>query len=188
VAPSPWPAASGGATSGTGGALTLAGGAGTAGNANGGAVTLKGGEPNGSGQQGTVTIEGARMAAGTTAVAITGATTLTLADSGGIFTASQAAAYDIDLPSPTTGAGLSFEFSLTGPAANDVTVTVAGSAATFVGILQNDVTSTLPCTGSTLTFKSGVAILGDMIQIRSIATNLYRVYAASSAAGGITIT
>ncbi len=178
----------GGATSGTGGAVAIAGGAGSGGNANGGAVTIKGGEPNGSGAQGTVTIEGARMAAGTTAAAITSATVLTLADSGGIFTASQAAAYDIDLPSPTTGPGLSFEFSLTGAASNDVTVTVAGSAATFVGILQNDVTGTVPCTGSTLTYKSGVSALGDMIQIRSIATNLYRVYAACSANGGITIT
>lgn len=125
---------------------------------------------------------------GTTAVAITGATTLKLSDSGGIWTVSQAAAYDIDLPSPTTGPGLTFEFSLTGAAANDVTVTVAGGAATFVGILQNDVTGTVPCTGSTLTYKSGVAGLGDMIMIKSIATNLYRVYAACQANGGITIT
>lgn len=134
-----------------------------------------------------VAVTGLRNAQATS-VAITGATTLKLSDSGGIWTASQAAAYDIDLPSPTTGSGLTFEFSLTAPGANDVTVTVAGGAATFVGILQNDVTSTLPCTGSTLTFKSGVAALGDMIQIRSIATNLYRVYAACQANGGITIT
>jgi hypothetical protein len=125
---------------------------------------------------------------GTTAVAITGATTLKLSDSGRIFTASQAAAYDIDLPSPTSGNGCTYEFSLTAAGANDVTVTVAGSAATFVGILQNDVTGTVPCTGSTLTFKSGVAALGDMIQIKSISTSLYRVYAACSANGGITIT
>src|SRR6202008_328510 len=67
------------------------------------------------------------------AVAIPGATTLKLSDSGGIFTVSQAAAYDVDLPSPTSGPGCTYFFSLTGAAANNVTVTVAGGAATFVG-------------------------------------------------------
>ena len=122
-----------------------------------------------------------------TAVAITGATSVALADSGGIFSVSQASAYDIDLPSPTTGAGATYVFYLTGPAANNVTITVAGSAATFVGTIVNDVTSVVPATGSTLTFASGAAALGDTIIIRSIATNLYHVQAVSSAAGGITI-
>lgn len=121
-----------------------------------------------------------------TAVAITGATTLVLADSGGIFTVGQGSAYDIDLPSPTTGAGATYVFSLTAPAANAVTITVAGSAATFVGTIVNDVTSVVSATGSTLTFASG-ALLGDTIIIRSIATNLYHVQAVSAAAGGITI-
>lgn len=122
-----------------------------------------------------------------TAVAITGATTLKLSDAGGIFTVSQAAAYDIDLPSPTSGPGATYVFSLTGAAANNVTITVAGSAATFVGTIVNDVTSVLAATGSTLTFASGAAALGDTIIIRSIATNLYHVQAVTSAAGGITI-
>jgi predicted RecA/RadA family phage recombinase len=175
----------GGATSGTGGALTLAGGAGTAGNASGGAVTLKGGEPHGSGAQGTVTIEGARMAAGTTGVAITSATTLTLADSGGIFTVGQGSAYDIDLPSPTTGAGLRFLFQLVSPAANTVTVTVAGAAATFEGTIHTE-GAIVVATGSTLTFVSGTALLGDNIEVISTATGKYFVRAFASASGGIT--
>lgn len=122
-----------------------------------------------------------------TAVAITGATSIALADSGGIFTVSQAAAYDIDLPSPTTGAGAIYTFSLTAPGANNVTITVTGSAATFVGTIVNDVTSVIAATGSTLTFASGASALGDTIIIRSIATNLYHVQAVTSAAGGITI-
>lgn len=122
-----------------------------------------------------------------TAVAITGATTLKLSDSGGIFTVSQAAAYDIDLPSPTSGPGATYVFSLTAAGANNVTITVAGSAATFVGTIVNDVTSVIPATGSTLTFASGASALGDTIIIRSIATNLYHVQAVTSAAGGITI-
>lgn len=121
-----------------------------------------------------------------TAVAITGATTLVLADSGGIFTVSQAAAYDIDLPSPTTGAGATYFFSLTAPGANAVTLTVAGSAATFVGSIQID-GATVVATGSTLTFASGAASLGDSISVRSIATNLYHVVCMGAAAGAITI-
>lgn len=121
-----------------------------------------------------------------TGVAITGATTLKLSDSGGIFTVSQGAAYDIDLPSPTSGPGCSYFFSLTAPAANNVTLTVAGSAATFVGSITID-GATIVATGSTLTFASGASSLGDSIEVRSIATNLYHVRAFASGAGGITI-
>jgi hypothetical protein len=121
-----------------------------------------------------------------TAVAITGATTLTLADSGGIFTVGQGSAYDVDLPSPTSGPGCSYFFSLTAPAANNVTVTVAGAAATFVGSVITE-GKIVVATGSTLTFASGVAVLGDSIEIRSIATNLYHVRAVSSIVDGITI-
>ena len=121
-----------------------------------------------------------------TAVAITGATTLKLSDSGGIFTVGQGSAYDIDLPSPTTGPGCSYYFSLTAPGANAVTITVAGGAATFVGSLVTE-GQIIVATGSTLTFASGAALLGDSIEIRSIATNLYHVRAIASALNGITV-
>lgn len=121
-----------------------------------------------------------------TAVAITGATTLKLSDSGGIWTVSQGAAYDIDLPSPTSGPGCTYFFSLTAAAANNVTITVAGSAATFVGSITID-GATVVATGSTLTFASGASSLGDSIEVRSIATNLYHVRAFASAAGGVAI-
>lgn len=133
----------------------------------------------------SVAVRGLRTTS-TTAVAITGATTLTLADSGGIFTVSQGAAYDVDLPSPTSGPGCSYFFSLTGAAANNVTITVAGGAATFVGSITID-GATIVATGSTLTFASGASSLGDSIEVRSIATNLYHVRAFASGAGGITI-
>ena len=126
------------------------------------------------------------MAAGTTAVAITSATTLTLADSGGIFTVAQSSAYDIDLPSPTTGAGLRFLFQLVSPGANAVTVTVAGGAATFEGSIQTDA-ACIVATGSTLTFASGVALLGDWIEAISTGTGKYFIRATSSANVGITI-
>ncbi len=122
----------------------------------------------------------------TTAVAITGATTLTLADSGGTFTVSQGAAYDIDLPSPTTGPGCSYYFSLTAPGANNVTITVAGSAATFVGSIVSE-GQIIVATGSTLTFATGASLLGDTIEIRSISTGLYSVRAFAAALNGITV-
>jgi hypothetical protein len=135
---------------------------------------------------GAASVQGLRTSS-STAAAITGATALTLADSGGVFSVSQAAAYDIDLPSPTTGPGCRYVFYLTGAAANNVTITVAGGAATFVGTIVNDVTSVVAATGATLTFASGVAALGDTIEIISISTSLYLVRAVSSANGGITV-
>jgi hypothetical protein len=123
----------------------------------------------------------------TTAGAIVGATALTLADSGGIFSVSQGANYDIDLPNPTVGAGLRFVFYLTAPGAFNPTITVLGGAATFVGTIVNDVTSVIPATGATLTFASGFSALGDNIEIISISTTLYLVRAVTSTAGGITI-
>lgn len=120
------------------------------------------------------------------AVAITTTRVMTLADSGGIFTVAQSSAYDIDLPSPTSGPGCSYFFSLTSPGAFNVTITVTGGAATFVGSIISE-GQIVVATGSTLTFASGVALLGDSIEIRSIATNLYHVRAIASALNGITI-
>lgn len=126
-------------------------------------------------------------AAQTTPVAVTAATTLVLADSGGIFNIDQDAAFDIDLPSPTDGAGREYTFFIGDAGANNVTITVAGSAATFVGVIVNDVTSVIPATGSTLTFASGVSAVGDTIHIKSVSTTLYHVTAFTSANGGITV-
>jgi hypothetical protein len=135
---------------------------------------------------GTASFEGLRTSSAS-AAAITAARALTLADAGGVFSVSQAAAYDIDLPSPTTGPGCRYTFYLTAPGANNVTITVLGGAATFVGTIVNDVTSVIPATGSTLTFATGASILGDSIEIVSISTSLYLVRAVSSAASSITI-
>ncbi len=135
---------------------------------------------------GVASVQGMRAStAGATAITTTRA--MTLADSFGLFSVSQAAPYDIDLPSPTTGPGCVYTFYLTAAGANTVTITVAGSAATFVGTIVNDVTSVVPATGSTLTFVSGTAALGDTIIIKSISTSLYHVQAVASTNGGITI-
>jgi len=121
------------------------------------------------------------------ATAITTTATLAIADAGGIFTVAQSSAYDIDLPSPTVGAGLRFLFQLVAPGAFNVTITVAGAAATFEGTIINDVTSVVPCTGATITFASGTAVLGDWVECISTATGKYFVRACTSAAGGVTI-
>lgn len=119
---------------------------------------------------------------------IGGATVLTLDDSGGVFSVNQGAgAFDIDLPSPTTGPGCRYVFVVTAAGANNVTITVTGGAATYIGTIVNDVTSVLPATGNTLTFVTGTAAIGDTIEIISLSTSLYLVRAVSSAAGGITI-
>jgi hypothetical protein len=135
------------------------------------------------GTRGTVTALGLRTTS-STAAAITGVTVLVAADSGGVFSVSQAAGYQITLPTPP-GPGLRFQFYLTGAAANNVTI--VATAATFVGTITIDA-ATIPSTGSTLTYASGSAVLGDNIEAISISTSLYLIRAIASGAGGITIT
>lgn len=183
-------------TGGNGGLVTIAGGAGGAASGAGtggigGSIAITPGAGGGTvggtaGAPGICSITGLRTASGT-AVAITGATVLTQRDSGGIFTIDQDAAFDIDLPSPTAGPGLRFTFVITDAGAQNVTITVLGGVATFVGTIINAVTSVLPATGATLTFATGVAAVGDTIEIISISTTLYLVRAVCSANGGITI-
>lgn len=164
-----------------------------------GDVTISTGSPSGAGTSGdinitpgattggtdgTTVITGARTIPNATANAITGATTLTHGDSGGTFSVSQGAAYAITLPTPVGNEGLVYNFYLTAPGANNVTI--APAAGTFIGTIVNDVTSVIPATGSTLTFATGASALGDNIEVRSIG-GLYLVRAVTSAAGGITI-
>ena len=134
---------------------------------------------------GTGSVQGLRTSS-STASAITAATTLTLADSGGVFQIDQDAAFDIALPDPTTGPGCRYTFVITDAGSNNVTISTTGSS-TFVGTIVNDVTSVLPATGSTLTFVSGVAAVGDTIEAISVSTSLYLIRAVSSANGGITV-
>lgn len=145
-----------------------------------------GGIESGSRTDETLTLEGIRSVAADTAVAITGATSLTLKDSGGCFSVAQSSTYDINLPDPTEGPGLSYTFYLTAPGSFAPTITCTG-AATFVGSIILDA-SVVVATGNTLTFASGAALLGDNIEITSISTSLYLVRAVSSAAAGITST
>lgn len=169
-------------TSGNSGAVTVQSGSSADGNS--GNVNLLAGTAA-SGVRGLVVATGLRTVS-ETAGAIAGATLLTGADSGGVFSVDQGSAYDIDLPVPL-GAGQRYTFYLTNPGANNVTITVLGGGATFVGTIINDVTSVIPATGATLTFATGASALGDSIEVVSISAALYLVRAVTSAAGGITI-
>ncbi len=103
-----------------------------------------------------------------------------------MFSVSQAGAYQITLPTPP-GPGLRYQFYLTAPGANNVTIISAIGAGCFVGTIVNDVTSVVPATGATLTYATGASALGDNIECISISTTLYLVRAITSTAGGITI-
>lgn len=122
-----------------------------------------------------------------TAAAITTATVLTLEDSGGAFVIDQDAAFDIDLPAPPADGSCEFEFVIGDAGSNNVTITVLGAAATFIGTIVNDVTSVIPATGATLTFASGTAAVGDRIRVKSAGTDKYIVDAVTTANGGITV-
>lgn len=174
-------------TGGVGGNVTItAGNAGAAGNIAGGNITLAPGTANGTGTPGIVIATGLQTKSASS-TAIVNARGLTLQDSGGAFTVSQAAVYDINLPSPTVGAGLRYIFFLNSAAANTVSIKVSGGAATFIGTILSD-TNVIPCTGSSINYVTGTAVVGDCIEVYSVAANLYAVRAVTSAAGGITIT
>ena len=138
----------------------------------------------------TVTGAGVTNATGlrivtTGATAITTTRSLGANDSGGVFTVAQSSAYQITLPTPA-GAGQRYVLQLVSPGAFNVTVVATGC--TFEGTIVNDTTSVLPATGSTFTFVSGTAALGDNIEFISTSSSKYFARAISSTAGGITIT
>jgi hypothetical protein len=135
---------------------------------------------------GAAKVTGLRTFPGTTPPAITGATTLVLGDSGGVFTIAQTSAYDIALPDPTTAGGCVYTFVVATAGAFNVTISTTG-ASTFIGTIINDVTSVIPATGSTLTIATGTAAIGDTIRATSLTTGLYLIEAVTSAAGGITV-
>jgi hypothetical protein len=131
---------------------------------------------------GVASVSGLRVAtSGATAITTTRA--VTKADSGGVFTVSQAAAYTITVATPA-GAGERYLFQLVSPGANNVAIVATGC--TFEGTITIDA-ATIPATGSTLTFATGAAILGDNIELVSTSTTKFLVRAIGSGAGGITI-
>ena len=116
--------------------------------------------------------------------AIAGVTVVASAQSGTWFTVAQTSAYAITLPTPPT-AGLYYKFAVI--TAGAFNVTISNGSAHLFGTIVNDVTSVLPATGTTLTFATGAAAVGDSIEIYGLDATHYFVRAVTSAAGGITI-
>ena len=132
---------------------------------------------------GGATITGLRTL-GNSPTNIAAARVLTALDSGGVFTVEQiTAGYAIALPTPT-GAGLRFVLQLKTAGAFNVTVAAAGC--TFEGTLIQDV-ATVPATGTTFTFTTGTAVIGDNIEFISTSATKYFARAVTSSATGITI-
>lgn len=177
----------GATTGGVGGTLNLtAGAAGTGGNAAGGSINLTPGTGTGTGAPGQVVVTGLQTKSAS-AAAISAARVLSVQDSGGIFTVTQAAAYSVTLPSPATvGAGLRFTFMLLTNGANTVSIILPGGI-TFKGTILND-TSVGPASGVSMNFVTGTAAIGDSIEVFSIDAANYGVRAVTSAVGGITVT
>ena len=129
---------------------------------------------------GQTQFDGATFQAGS----ISSVTVLTNAESGTWFIVDQGAAFAITLPTPPS-AGVNFKFVIGTAGANNVTIS-NGSAHLF-GTISNDITSVIPATGTTLTFATGTAAIGDSVEVYAIDATHYFVKAITSAAGGITV-
>jgi hypothetical protein len=131
----------------------------------------------------STTITGLRTISNS-ATAIIAARVLTASDSGGVFTVTQAAAYQVTLPTPT-GAGLRFVLQLVSAAANNVTVVATGCS--FDGTILNDTAVLAMNAGTILTFAASASVAGDSIEFISTSATKYFARAVTSAVGGITI-
>ncbi len=131
---------------------------------------------------GVASVSGLRVAtSGATAITTTRA--VTKADSGGIFTAAQSSSYTITVAQPA-GAGEKYTIQCVSP--GSFTISLVATGCTFEGIIQIDGTG-IPATGSTLTFASAAAALGDTIILTSTSTTKFNVLAFAQATGGITV-
>lgn len=126
--------------------------------------------------------QGSKLPAG----ALVGAKTMLLEESGGTYTLAQSSTYLITLPTAAAAnTGVSYKFFMIANGA--FTITISDGAANMIGTIVNDVTSVLPATGTTLTFVSGTAAIGDNVEVTSNGIS-WLVRAVSSVNGGITIT
>ena len=129
-----------------------------------------------------VTAAGLKVTAGTTAAAITAATTLKVEDSGATFTVAKGAAYTITLP--TAAAGLKYKFVVLDAGANIVTIT-AGAAHLYGCISIVNVSTTVA--GHTSIGLASGGTIGDWVQFEGIDATHYLVTGACTAAADITI-
>jgi hypothetical protein len=135
------------------------------------------------GTAGSTLVSGLRSVALVTAGQILGATTLVAADSGGVFTISQATGYTVVLPDPTI-TGMKFNFMVDVPGGNTVVInTPAGS---IEGSLVLDA-SVVVATGTNINFLTGAALIGDNLELHSVG-GIWFARGVSSAAAGMSAT
>jgi hypothetical protein len=115
------------------------------------------------------------------AAAITGARTLALNDSQGIFSVAKTSAYAITLPTPAQG--INYKFLVIDTGENNVTIS-NGSAHLYGACNVNN--TLIAMTGTTITLAASQTI-GDWVQIEGIDATHYLVTGCSIGAGGISI-
>lgn len=134
----------------------------------------------GSATGGTVVASGL-CAKSDTAAAITGVTTISARDSGGVFSVAKTGAYAITLPTPAQG--LTFTFMVLDTGAN--AVTISNGSAHLYGALNINNTLTA-ATGTTITLAASGSV-GDWVKFQGIDATHYLVTGACIAAGDITV-
>jgi hypothetical protein len=117
-----------------------------------------------------------------TAAAITGATTLAAADSGGVFSLAKTSAYAVTLPTPSQGMTFKFLVIDTGSFA----VTFSDGSAHLYGQINEAGTIPIAMTGTTLTGASGQSV-GDWICFEGIDATHYLVTGSAIVASKWTI-
>lgn len=129
----------------------------------------------------TVTVSNGLVIQSDTSSSITGARTITRADSGGCFKVAKTSAYEITLPTPAQG--LHFKFMVLDTGANIVTIT-NGSAHLKGCVSINNVSTAM--TGTTLSLASAGSV-GDWVEFHGIDATNYLVTGACIAAADISI-
>ena len=116
------------------------------------------------------------------AAAITGATTLTARDSGGVFSVAKTSAYAIALPTPAQGLRFKFMMLDTGAFA----VTISNGSAHLFGQIQEAGTIPIAMTGTTITCVATQAV-GDWLEFEGIDATHYLVTGSSITASKFTV-
>lgn len=115
---------------------------------------------------------------------VTGATTLTAADSDGVFVLAAAAGAAITLPAAARGVKYKF---ITGLAFATTDWTIVAPDATIQGTVIVNGASVLGANEDTITFAASAENVGDYVELVSDGTNWY-VSGVGSAASSITLT
>ena len=129
----------------------------------------------------TLTAVGIRPTSAT-AAAIAANRTLTVADSGGIFTVAKTGVYTITLPVPAQG--LNFKFLVIDTGANIVTILATG--AICFGMLTEAGATPTVMTGTTILATSG-QVIGDWLQVEGIDATHWLVTGSTLVAASFTI-